>query len=167
MGSKTSESSHVSEEQTMTRMAKLLSPTALSDGPIAIGSMMEELVAALGDRVRLQLRTIGNPLTLGNRRALRGALSGALHSALGHCWPHGVVRVAVGQIGTGIFVEINSNATIEGGARLRPATEDDLSGEQLTLAVADSVIKAHGGGLRVIEEGEWLILIYLPLAAAA
>ena len=167
MGSKTDESSHVSEAQTTARMARLLSPTALSDGPIAIGSMMEELVDGLGDPVRLQLRTIANPLALGNRRALQAALSGALWSALGHSWPHGIVRVAVGQIGTGIFVEINSDATIGDGARLRPATDDDLGGEQLTLAVADSVIKAHGGGLRVIEEDERLILIYLPLAAAA
>ncbi len=141
-----------------------------TDEAVQIGQLMEELVAALEAGGRLRLRMLANPIVAGDRRVLQRAFLDLLANALAHNTPCGVVRVTVGEIGMGVFVELQDEerdaceTTRESQHILAGSLHESNSH---SIEHARDVVEAHGGGLRCIDSIDRLLLVYLPLARAA
>lgn len=132
---------------------------------VPIGGLVEELISGLDAGRRIRLRVLADPLVDGDRQALQRAFLDLLGNALAHNRPRGVVRVTVGEIGAGVFVELQDEHAQPAPAP--PVLESERARQTLAMELAREVVEAHGGGLRCIDCIERLLLVYLPLARAA
>jgi hypothetical protein len=128
--------------------------TARGDEAVEISLLMEELVASfnLGERLRLRLQS--RSVVAGVRRPLRNALRAVLDDAVTNSSARGIVRVVVGEIGAGAFIEISGEGTITGAS-------------SVSMVIACAVIRAQGGGMRLVDDGRRTLLVNLPLARLA
>jgi signal transduction histidine kinase len=140
-----------------------------TDAAVQIGFLVEELVVALNAGERLRLRILTNPSVDGDRQMLQLAFLDLLCNALAHNSPRGIVQITVGEIGAGVFVEMEDEESdddeIVHDAQLFVQTDNDSHSS--SMALARHVVEAHGGGLRCIDSVDRVVLVYLPLASAA
>jgi hypothetical protein len=137
-----------------------------TDAAVQIGVLVQELIAGLDVGARIFLRVLANPLVDGDREALQRAFLDLLDNALAHNRPRGVVRVTVGEIGTGVFVELLEDDAYQ-PSPAPTVLASERENQSLMLNFAREVVEAHGGGLRCIDCIDRLLLVYLPLARAA
>jgi len=143
---------------------------------LEIGSIVAEVIedlAPLGERtaVALRLERDGWLRVLGARRGLRQAFVNVVRNAIEHSPSGHAVCIRVAGEGPRVIVDVHDDG---GGvpAPLRDRVFEAFystrpGGDGLGLAVAASVVQAHGGSVRFVESNGCTVRIELPRSDCA
>jgi signal transduction histidine kinase len=131
----------------------------------SLNGVMQEALQAAGERlVRRRVRLLKKltpdlPALLLDAERIRRVVGNILDNALESVAPGGRVRVESRRSGSFVVVEIANDGPREPGDLMErlfvPFALSRQGGPGVGLAVAQQVLKLHGGEMRVRSEGEW------------
>jgi signal transduction histidine kinase len=129
-------------------------PSRVALAVVAEQVVREAACSAQRRAVRVRLRAYASPVVMGNRAAIRHALSSVVESAVRYTPACGTVLLQVDRDGKRALIDV-----VDDG----PAA---TVGDGVALADARSIVSAHGGELGFVEGGGGHVRVELPCSGS-